>query len=107
NRTPAELRVAGRFAASEPLTGMFGAVEVTLFDLGALGAQIDHAHPLRLGITGRLSIHRDGGETVVSARVVCSKLSQTPNQYGKYLYRSGLRIAEQPTEFLLALHSLA
>ena len=105
-KTP-ELRAAERFVASEPLTGMFGAVEVTLFDLGALGAQIEHAHPLRLGITGRLSIHRDGVETVVSARVVWSKLSQTPNQYGKYLYRSGLRIAEQPTDFLLALHSLA
>jgi hypothetical protein len=105
-KTP-ELRAGERFVASEPLTGMFGAVEVTLFDLGALGAQIEHAHPLRLGISGRLSIHGDGVETVVSARVVWSKLSQTPNQYGKYLYRSGLRIEEQPTDFLLALHSLA
>ena len=105
-KTP-ELRAGERFVASEPLTGMFGAVEVTLFDLGALGAQIEHAQPLRLGISGRLSIRRDGVETVVSARVVWSKLSQTPNQHGKYLYRSGLRIEEQPTDFLLALHSLA
>lgn len=102
-----EPRASERFVASEPLTGMFGPVEVTLFDLCPLGAQVEHAHPLRLGISGRLSIHRDGVETVVSARVVWSKLSQTPNQYGKYLYRSGLRIEEQPTEFLLALHSLA
>jgi hypothetical protein len=105
-KTP-ELRASERFVASEPLTGMFGTVEVTLFDLGALGAQIEHAHPLRLGIPARLSIRRDGVETVVNARVVWSKLSQTPNQYGKYLYRSGLRIEEQPTDFLLALHSLA
>lgn len=102
-----ELRAGERLVASEPLTGMFAATEVTVFDLGPLGAQIEHAHPLRLGITGRLSIHRDGVETVVSARVVWSKLSKTPNQFGKYLYRSGLRIEEQPTDFLLALHSLA
>jgi len=102
-----ELRAGERLVAREPLSGMFGATEVTLFDLGPLGAQVEHAHPLRLGITGRLSIHRDGVETVVSARVVWSKLSKTPNQHGKYLYRSGLRIEEQPTDFLLALHSLA
>ena len=102
-----ELRASERFVASEPLRGTFGATEVTVFDLGALGAQIEHAQPVRLGTTGRLSIHRDGVETVVSARVVWSKLSKTPNQQGKYLYRSGLRIEEQPTDFLLALHSLA
>ena len=76
-------------------------------DLAEQGAQVEHAQPLRLATKGRLWFKR--GEIAVSlhAIVVWSRLSKSPNDQGKYLYRSGLRIDEGANDFLMAMQMLA
>jgi hypothetical protein len=102
-----ELRNSERYIVTEALGGSFGSAQVTLIDVGELGAQIEHQQPLRLATKGRLWFKR--GEVAVSlhAFVVWSRLSRTPSDQGKYLYRSGLRIDEGAAEFLSAMQMLS
>lgn len=102
-----DLRGSERYRVLEHLSGSFGAAQVTLIDLAEQGAQVEHAQPLRLATKGRLWFKR--GEIAVSlhAIVVWSRLSKSPNDQGKYLYRSGLRIDEGANDFLMAMQMLA
>jgi hypothetical protein len=102
-----ELRTTERYIVTEALGGSFGSAQVTLIDVGELGAQIEHQQPLRLATKGRLWFKR--GEIAVSlhAVVVWSRLSRTANNQGKYPYRSGLRIDEEVAEFLSAMQMLS
>ncbi len=102
-----ELRERERYLVTEQLTGSFGAVEVSLINLAEQGAQIEHAQPLRLAARGRLWFKRGEVSVSLHAMVVWSRLSRSPNEQGKYLYRSGLRIEEGEAEFLNALRMLA
>jgi hypothetical protein len=102
-----DLRGSERYIVTERLSGSFGAAQVAVLDLAEQGAQVEHAQPLRLATKGRLWFKR--GEVAVSlhAFVVWSRLSKIPNEQGKYLYRSGLRIDEGVSEFVLAMQMLA
>lgn len=102
-----ELRERQRYMVTERLTGSFGASEVMLIDMAEQGAQIEHAQPLRLATRGRLWFKRGEVSVSLHAMVVWSKLSKTPNDQGKYLYRSGLRIEEGEAEFVGAMRMLA
>lgn len=102
-----DLRERDRYVVTEKLVGSFGAAEVTLIDLAEQGMQIEHAQPLRLATKGRLWFKRDDISVSLHAFVVWSKLSKTPNDQGKYLYRSGLRIEEERADFLAAMGMLA
>lgn len=101
-----ELRVAERFRTAEALVGSFGSASVTLLDVSASGAQIEHAQPLRIGTHARLWFKR--GEVAVSLQAVTlwSHLSKSPNNQGKYLYNSGLRLDAESPGFYLALQAL-
>jgi len=101
-----ELRITERFRTAEALAGSFGSASVTLIDVSAAGAQIEHAQPLRIGTRARLWFKR--GEVAVSLQAVTmwSHLSKTPNVQGKYLYHSGLRLEADTRDFYHALQAL-
>ncbi len=102
-----DLRERERYLVTEKLTGSFGAAEVSLMDVAEQGAQIEHSQPLRLATKGRLWFKRGEVSVSLHAFVVWSRLSKTPNDQGKYLYRSGLRIDEGASEFVAAMQMLA
>jgi hypothetical protein len=102
-----DLRSADRFILTERLTGSFGSAPVVLIDVGEQGVQIEHTQPLRLATKGRLWFKRGEISVSLHAFVVWSKLSQTPNEQGKYPYRSGLRVDEGVDEFTSAVQMLA
>lgn len=106
NMEISELRVTERFRTAEALVGSFGSASVTLIDVSASGAQVEHAQPLRIGTRARLWFKR--GEVAVSlqACTIWSHLSKTPNAEGKYLYLSGLSLDAESREFHLALQAL-
>ena len=101
-----ELRTAERFRTAEPLPGSYGSASIALRDLSAAGAQIEHTQPLRLGSKARLWFKRGDVAVSVQAEMVWSHLSKTPNEQGKYLYRSGLRVEVQDYDFGTALQTL-
>lgn len=101
-----ELRVTERFRTAEALVGSFGSASVTLIDVSASGAQIEHAQPLRIGTRGRLSFKRGEVSVSVQAHTIWSHLSKTPNAQGKYLYLSGVRLEGESGDFHHALQSL-
>ena len=102
-----DLRGRERYRVKQRLGGSFGAAEVTLVDVAEEGAQIEHAQPLRLASKGRFWFKRAEVSVSLHAFVVWSRLSKTPNEVGKYLYRSGLRFDEGAANFLQAMQVLA
>lgn len=102
-----DLRTSERYVVTEALSGSFGSAQVTLIDVGEQGVQVEHPQPLRLATKGRLWFRRAEVSVSLHAFVVWSRLSKTPNNQGKYLYRSGLRIDEGAAEFLSAMQMLS
>src|SRR5260370_5960885 len=96
-----------RFRVKQRFRGSFGAAEVMLVDGAEEGAQTEHAQLLRLASKGRLWFKRADVSVSLHAFVVWSRLSRTPNEVGKYLYRSGLRFDEGAGSFLQAMQMLA
>lgn len=101
-----ELRAAERFTAVEPLSATFAANPIDIVDLSTLGAQIEHALPIRLGTVGRFMIRRRDVAIDVKGLLIWSRLSERVAADGKYLYRSGLRIESGNAEYALGLHML-
>ena len=101
-----ELRVTERFRTAEALTGSFGSASVTLIDVSATGAQIEHSQPLRIGTRARLWFKRVDVAVNLQAVTIWSHLSKTPNVQGKYLYHSGLRIETDTSDFDYALQAM-
>ena len=102
-----DLRTIERYVVAEPLSGSFGAAAITLLDIAEQGAQIEHAQPLRLGARARLWFKRGDVAASVHALVIWSRLSEKPNDEGKLLYRSGLRVEETEENFAPAIQALA
>lgn len=90
-----DLRDSDRFISDRPVIGSLGSVAITIVNMGIGGLQVEHADPLKIGNQSRLSLEIPEAKLPeMRARVVWSRLSKTPNQQGKYLYRSGLRVDE-------------
>lgn len=90
-----DLRDSDRFISAQPVTGSLGSVGITIINLGIGGLQVEHVDPLKIGNQARLTLDIPNVKLPeLRARVVWSRLSKTPNQQGKYLYRSGLRVDE-------------
>ena len=102
-----DLRSIERYVVVERLLGSFGAVAISVIDIAEQGAQVEHPQPLRLASRARLWFKR--GEVVgsVHALVIWSRLSQTPNNEGKLLYRSGLRVDEPGDGLASSIQALA
>lgn len=102
-----DLRTDERYVVIEPLVGSFGAARISVIDIAEQGAQIEHPQPLRLGARGRLWFKRGDIAASVHALVIWSRLSQTPGDDGKLLYRSGLRLDEAGGGFAGVIQELA
>ncbi len=102
-----DLRAIERYVVVEALLGSFGAASVKLLDIAEQGAQIEHAQPLRLGARARLWFKRGEVSASVHALVIWSRLSDKPNDEGKLLYRSGLRVEDTQQSFAPAIQALA
>ena len=100
-------RAIERYVVVEPLLGSFGAAAITILDIAEQGAQIEHAQPLRLASRGRLWFRRGDVSASVHALVIWSRLSDKPNDEGKLLYRSGLRVEDAQETFGPAIQALA
>ena len=100
-------RTIERYVVVEPLLGSFGAAAITIIDIAEQGAQIEHAQPLRLASRGRLWFKRGEVSASVHALVIWSRLSDKPNDEGKLLYRSGLRVEDSGETFAPAIQALA
>jgi hypothetical protein len=100
-------RTIERYVVAEPLFGSFGAVGISIVDVAESGAQIEHAQPLRLGGRARLWFKRGDIAASVHAIVIWSRLSEKPNDEGKLLYRSGLRLEDDEQSFASAIQALA
>jgi hypothetical protein len=100
-------RAADRFIVIEPLSGSFGAAAVTILNMAHQGVQIEHAQPLRLATKARLWFKRGAVAASVQGTVLWSHLLHTPNEKGKLLYRSGVRIDEDMKPFSDAMEKLA
>ncbi len=101
-----DLRGSERFIAARPFAGSFGSAGVSIINLSTQGVQIEHAAPLRLGTKGRLAFKLDDVAVTVYGISIWSHLSKTPNEHGKYPYRSGIRIEVGIDEFATALQTL-
>ncbi len=102
-----ELRSGERWLLDEPVSGSFGAVEVTIINVAEQGVQLAHAQPLRLATRGRLWFRRGTIGANAHGMIVWSHLSKTPNDEGKYLYHSGVRIESPADEFANTLMALS
>lgn len=99
-------RSGDRYIATLPIPGSFSATSVSILNLADQGARIEHAQPLRLAARGRVVFRAGAVSVSATAIVVWSHLSKTPNEKGKYLYHSGLRIEGDIDEFTTALRQL-
>jgi hypothetical protein len=100
------LRSAERWWLVESIVGSFGAAEVTVVNVTEQGAHLIHAQPLRLATRARLRFKRGEIMANVPGMVVWSHLSKTPNEKGKLLYESGLRIEPEGDEFARVVAAL-
>jgi hypothetical protein len=89
-----DLRTIERYVVVERLLGSLGAAGISILDIAEQGAQIEHSQPLRLGSRGRLWFKRGEVSASIHAMVIWSRLSEKPNDEGKLLYRSGVRLDE-------------
>lgn len=102
-----ELRKDDRYLIGERIIGSFANAEVQVVNVSEDGAQIAHAQPLRIATKSRLAFKRGPLAVGVQALVVWSKLSKTPNEQGKYLYYSGLRVEGTSENLASAIKGLA
>ena len=102
-----ELRLEERYLVVEALAGSFGAAAIRILDLSQNGMQIEHPQPLRLGTRSRLWFRRGDVAISVHGMVIWSRLSKTPNQEGKLLYRTGIRLELNGEDMTVAIQALS
>jgi len=102
-----ELRSGERFSVTEPIAGSFGAVRVLVRNIAEQGVQVEHTEPLRIATRARLWFKRGDISVSTQGMVVWSHLSRTPNDEGKLLYLSGLRLEGDADTFAGAMQTLA
>jgi PilZ domain. len=97
-----------RYVAVPPLQADFCGYPVLVYNLAEGGLQVEHAAPFKLGLHGkaRVSLPAENRQLVLVGEVVWSRLSRTPDEKGKYLYRSGVRIDLSTEEARNALRYL-
>lgn len=94
NSEVSDSRKGQRYVAVPPLQADLSGHPVLIYNLAEGGLQIEHAMPFKLGMNGNVRITPPGEPTpiLLAGEVVWSHLSKTPNEKGKYLYRSGIRV---------------
>lgn len=90
-----ETRSRPRYTFNCLVEATWSGYPVKLCNISGNGAQIEHADPLRVQSTANLKIPlpRSAETILLKGMIVWAKLSRTPDAEGKYLYRSGIRLA--------------
>jgi len=102
-----ESRGTFRYVTHTPINGSFGSVAMVVRDLADNGVQIEHAEPLRVATKSRLAFAGAGSQILqMRGIVIWSRLSAVPNEAGKYLYRSGVRVDDEPEVLTHAIGQL-
>ena len=101
-----ELRGTERLVFPKPVSGSYGSAAVEMMNVSARGAQIAHAQPLRLGMRARLWFKIGDVAVSTQALTIWSHLSKVPNEQGKYLYQSGVRVEQADTQYETSLQAL-
>jgi hypothetical protein len=101
-----DLRKGDRFTVLVPLAGTFGTSDITVANIALVGLQIVHAQPLRIGTRARVTVHHADISVVTQARLLWSHLSQTPDDSGKLLYVSGIRLENPDAQYAAAVNAL-
>ncbi len=98
----ANLRKHPRFFFDDPLPAVFNGVEMRVVNLSGGGLLVEHAEAFKVGSSSSVRMTSDAlkEDTSFRAKVVWSKLSNTANEKGKLLYRSGLSILDASGETL-------
>src|SRR5690242_16242985 len=98
----ANLRKHPRFIFDEPLPAVFNGVDVRVMNMSGGGLLVEHAEAFKVGSSSSVRLASDAlkEETTFRAKIVWSKLSNTTNDKGKLLYRSGLSILDASGETL-------
>jgi hypothetical protein len=102
-----DLRAAQRFIADRPMEGRFGRLQVRICDLAECGLQIEHAEPLKIATKAVVGFKLAEITITVPGIIIWSRLSQTPNEQGRLLYRSGVRLEADIELVASALNRLA
>ena len=102
NDEVADLRKNDRYTVVELIEGTFNSVPVSLVNLSLGGAQILHAHPVRLGTPATLTFHRGPIGATVTVTVVWSHLQQTEEGLR---YKSGVKLQEPDIRYAAAMNS--
>lgn len=97
-----DLRKGDRFIVVELIEGTFNSVPVSLVNLSLGGAQIQHAHPVRLGTPATLTFIYKGVGATVTVTVVWSHLQQTEEGLR---YKSGVKLQEPDVRYAAAMNS--
>lgn len=97
-----DLRKGDRFTVVAAVEGTFNSVPVSLLNISLGGAQILHAHPVRLGTPATLTFQRGGVGASVSVTVVWSHLQQTEEGLR---YKSGVKLQEPDVRYAAAMNS--
>lgn len=103
NDDVSDLRQGDRYLVADAVEGTFGATTVALINVSLRGAQLAHAHPLRIGTPAALIFHHGEARASVEATVVWSHLEQTE---GGLRYKSGIKIDAPDVGYAAALNTL-
>lgn len=88
-----EKRRTQRIRLYAPLHAAIGDGRVTIIDISAAGARVEHAFPLHVGLGVMLKLTYDGNEAEVSCTVVRSRLDKSVSR-DAIVYASGLDFIE-------------
>jgi PilZ domain. len=88
-----EKRRTQRIRIYAPLYAAIGDARVTMIDISAAGARIEHAFPLHVGLGVMLKLSFDGNVAEVKCTVVRSRLDKSVHR-DAIVYLSGLDFAE-------------
>jgi len=107
-----ETRTRSRYVFATPVSASLNGVPVRILNISSTGLQMENADAFKLRTPYRLVVTLPRSIDTITLRgvVVWSRLSRTPNQEGKYLYRSGLHFeslaaVSAPVERIITIYS--
>lgn len=88
----AKRRRVERIGLGLPLLGRVGTTDVVILDVSLMGCQLEHASPMKVGLTTHLTFHWEEEPVTLDAEIVrCSLATFSSGHDAITVYHSGLR----------------